>query len=80
MANICQITGKHSMTGNNVSHSNRKTKRRFMVNLCKKKFYLPEEDRWVALTISTAGMRVISKNGLAKALKSAHEKGYLNAY
>ncbi|PTN09364.1 LSU ribosomal protein L28P [Mangrovibacterium marinum] len=65
------------MVGNNVSHSNRKTKRRFNPNLFNKKFYLPEEDRWVTLTVSAAGLRTINKNGLSAALKNAQEKGLI---
>jgi large subunit ribosomal protein L28 len=77
MSRICQITGKKAMVGNNVSHSNRKTKRRFSPNLFNKKFYLPEEDRWITLTVSAAGLRTINKNGLSVALKSAQEKGLI---
>ena len=65
------------MGGNNVSHSKRRTKRKFDVNLFKKKFYLPSEDRWVSLTISAAGIRTINKNGLEAALKNAQEKGFV---
>jgi large subunit ribosomal protein L28 len=75
MSRVCQITGKKAMGGNNVSHSKRRTKRKFDVNLFKKKFYLPDEDRWVSLTISAAGIRTINKNGLNAALKHAQEKG-----
>ena len=64
MSKVCQITGKKAMVGNNVSHSKRRTKRRFNVNLFKKKFYLPDEDRWVNLIVSAAGMRTINKNGI----------------
>ncbi len=77
MSRVCQITGKTAMGGNNVSHSKRRTKRKFDVNLFKKKFYLPGEDRWIDLTISAAGIRTINKNGLEKALKNAKEKGYI---
>jgi large subunit ribosomal protein L28 len=65
------------MIGNNVSHSKRRTKRKFDVNLFKKKFYLPTEDRWVSLTVSAAGIRTINKNGIAAALKNAREKGFI---
>ncbi|MBN1767246.1 MAG: 50S ribosomal protein L28 [Prolixibacteraceae bacterium] len=75
MSKVCQITGKKAMVGNNVSHSKRRTKRRFYPNLFKKKFYLPEEDRWVTLNVSAAGLRTINKNGIANALKAAREKG-----
>ena len=77
MSRVCQITGKKAMGGNNVSHSKRRTKRKFDVNLFKKKFYLPDEDRWVMLTISAAGIRTINKNGLDAALKHAREKGFI---
>ena len=63
------------MVGNNVSHSKRRTKRRFYPNLFTKKFYLPEEDRWINLKVSAAGIRTINKIGLSAALKSAKEKG-----
>jgi len=77
MAKYCQITGKMSMSGNNVSHSNRKTKRVFHANLFKKKFFLEEEDRWIELLVSPAGMRTITKVGLYNALKKADEKGII---
>ena len=75
MSQICQITGKKVMVGNNVSHSKRRTKRRFYPNLFSKKFYLPEEDRWITLKVSAAGIRTINKIGLSAALKGAKEKG-----
>ncbi|MBO5780363.1 MAG: 50S ribosomal protein L28 [Muribaculaceae bacterium] len=77
MSKICQITGKKAMTGNNVSHSKRRTKRRFNVNLFNKKFYWVEQDTWISLTISAAGLRTINKLGLDAALKQAAQKGYL---
>ena len=80
MSRVCQITGKTAMIGNNVSHSKRRTKRKFDVNLLKKKFYLPDEDRWVHLTVSAAGIRTINKNGLKSALKNAKEKGYIDKF
>lgn len=67
------------MTGNHVSHSNIKTKRRFYPNLQKKRFYVAEEDRWITLTVSTSGIRTISKKGILPALKDAKEKGYYTA-
>eukprot|EP01155_Anaeramoeba_flamelloides_P057644 Anaeramoba_flamelloidesc7351_g1_i1.p1 GENE.c7351_g1_i1~~c7351_g1_i1.p1 ORF type:complete len:103 (-),score=15.66 c7351_g1_i1:8-316(-) len=78
MSRVCQITGKSFMVGNNVSHSKRRTKRRFDINLFKKKFYLPEEDRWVSLRVSAAGLRMINKVGVSAALKGAKEKGIQN--
>ena len=65
------------MTGNNVSHSKRRTKRTFNVNLFTKKFYWPEEDVWILLTLSAHGLRIINKKGLNAAIKEAAEKGYL---
>ena len=80
MSKICQVTGKKVMVGNNVSHSKRRTKRKFYPNLFKKKYYLPEEERWISLKISAAGIRLISKNGLTRVLKEAKEKGYILNY
>jgi len=80
MSRICQITGKKVMFGNNVSHSMRKTKRRFYPNLMNKRFFLEEENRWVTLKVSTSGMRTISKKGLKVALDEAKEKGYIANY
>ena len=71
MSKICQIIGKKAMVGNNVSHSKRRTKRKFDVNLFTKKFYWVEQDCWVSLNISAVG--------LDAAIKKAAEKGYLNA-
>ncbi len=68
------------MSGNNVSHSHRKTRRKFYPNLFKKKFYLEEENRWVNLKVSAKGMRIINKKGLSKALKDAKEKGYISKF
>ncbi len=76
MSKICQITGKKAMIGNNVSHSRRRTKRSFDVNLFKKKFYYVEEDCWISLSLSAAGLRIINKMGLDAALKSAVANGY----
>ena len=77
MSKICQITGKTAMVGNNVSHSKRRTKRTFDVNLFRKKFYWVEQDMWIDLRISAAGLRTINKIGLDAALKKAADKGYL---
>jgi large subunit ribosomal protein L28 len=78
MSKICQITGKRAMVGNNVSHSNLKTKRKFDVNLFAKKFYWVEQDCWVDLNVSANGLRIINKIGLNAAIKNAVEKGYIN--
>ena len=79
MSRICQITGKHVITGNSVSHSNRKTRRTFAPNLQERKYFIPEENRTVNLRVSAAGMRTISKIGITEALKRAKAKGFLNA-
>jgi large subunit ribosomal protein L28 len=80
MSKVCQITGKKLMVGNNVSHSKKRTKRRFYPNLFDKKFFLPEEDRWITLRVSAAGIRNINKKGLKKALEEAKSKGYIASY
>jgi len=77
MSRICQITGKKAMVGNSVSHSNRKTKRRFNPNLQEKRFFVPEENKWVSLKVSTAGIKIINKRGIYACLKEAREKGFL---
>lgn len=77
MSRVCQITGKSVMVGNNVSHSNRKTKRKFYPNLLTKKFFVPEDDMYVTLKISAAALRTINKKGISACLKEAREKGYL---
>ncbi|MDE5554313.1 MAG: 50S ribosomal protein L28 [Muribaculaceae bacterium] len=78
MSKICQITGKKAMVGNNVSHSKRRTKRKFNTNLFTKKFYWVEQGIWISLTISAAGLRTINKLGLDAAINKAYEQGFLN--
>ena len=78
MSRICQITGKKAMVGNNVSHSKRRTKRTFDVNLFTKKFFYVEENCWISLKLSAAGLRIINKKGLDAALKEAVANGYCN--
>ncbi len=80
MSNICQITGRKVMAGNNVSHSNNRTRRKFYPNLFTKKFYLAEEKRTITLQISAQGIRTISKKGLYRALQEAKAKGYIKKY
>ena len=75
MSRVCQITGKRPRVGNNVSHSNNKTKRRFLPNLHKKRFYIPSEDKWITLKVSTTALRTINKNGIEAVLKEAKAKG-----
>ena len=79
MSRICQITGKKVISGNNVSHSNIKTKRKFHVNLQDKKFFNPETGKWINLRVSASGIRTVNKIGLAEALKRATVKGYYKA-
>ena len=76
MSRICDLTGKKPMSGNNVSHSNRKTKRRFLPNLHKKKFYIPELDKWVTLKVSSHALRNIDKHGIYEYLKMQKRKGF----
>ena len=80
MSRVCQITGKRTVTGNNVAHSNKRTKRKYYPNLFEKKFYIPEEDRWITLKVSAAGIRLINKVGISEALRRAKEKGYIKNY
>ncbi|UII21945.1 50S ribosomal protein L28 [Fulvivirga ligni] len=75
MSRVCQITGKRPQVGNNVSHANNKTKRRFNPNLQKKRFYIPEEDKWVTLKVSASAIRTINKNGITAVLKKARANG-----
>ncbi len=79
MSRICQITGKKVISGNNVSHSHAKTKRKFHPNLHTKRFFVPGEDKWITLMVSAAGIRTINKKGIAAALKEAATKGYYKA-
>lgn len=79
MAKVCEITGKKVMSGNTVSHSNSRQKRKFYPNLQRKKFYLPDEDKTIVLTVSAKGMNIIAKKGITKALKEAAEKGFYKA-
>ena len=75
MSKVCEITGKKAMVGNNVSFSINKTKRRFEVNLSKKRFYIPEEDRWITLKVSTRALKSINKKGIFAVLKEAAKNG-----
>ncbi|MCC6286549.1 MAG: 50S ribosomal protein L28 [Agriterribacter sp.] len=75
MARVCQVTGKVPITGNYVSHSNIKTKRRFLPNLQTKRFFLAEEDKWITLKISTEGLRTINKKGLYSVVKELRAQG-----
>ena len=79
MSKVCQITGRKAGGGNNVSHSKRRTKRKFEVNLFNRKFFWVEQQIWIRLTVSAAGLRTINKIGLNAAIKQAAEKGYLTS-
>lgn len=76
MSRICHITGKVPVTGNKVSHSNIKTKRRFLPNLQTKRYFLAEEDKWITLKLSTEGIRTINKNGLYSVVKQLRAEGH----
>lgn len=75
MSKVCQLTGKRPIAGNNVSHSKRKTKRRFLPNIQKKRYYIPETDQWVTLKVSVYAMRNINKIGIYDYLKQLEAKG-----
>ena len=75
MSRVCEVTGKRPRVGNNVSHSNIKTKRKFYPNLQTKRFYIPEEDKWVTLKVSASALRTIKKKGITAVLKEARKKG-----
>ncbi|MCL7988255.1 50S ribosomal protein L28 [Sphingobacterium corticis] len=77
MSRICDLTGKAALKGNNVSHSNVKTKRKFYPNLQTKRFYIPEEDRWITLKVSTAAIKTINKNGITAVIDKFIKKGYV---
>lgn len=78
MSRVCDLTGKRAMVGNNVSHAMNKTKRKFSVNLVKKRFYLAEEDRWISLRVAASTIKTINKKGLAAVLKDAKVKGFIS--
>ncbi|KAA3636352.1 MAG: 50S ribosomal protein L28 [Bacteroidetes bacterium] len=75
MSKVCQLTGKRPITGNNVSHSKRRTKRRFVPNIQKKRFFVPETGEWITLKISAKAMRNINKLGVYAYLKKLERKG-----
>lgn len=78
MSRFCDLTGKGPLVGNKVSHSNIKTKRRFLPNLQKKSFYIPELDKWVDLKVSMKAMRTINKKGIFNYLKELEKKGEIS--
>ena len=77
MSRVCQLTGKKRMSGNHVSHSNIKTKRRFYPNIQEKKFFLPEENQWITLKLSTSALRTINKKGITAVMKELIANGYI---
>lgn len=77
MARVCQITGKRTRTGNNVSHANNKTKRKFYPNLQRKRFFVESTGEWITLRVAASAIKTINKNGLEATLRKAHERGTL---
>jgi large subunit ribosomal protein L28 len=77
MSRVCEITGKRVMYGNNVSHAMNKTRRRFDINLIKKRFYIPEEDKWITLKIKASVLKTINKKGISAVIKEAKSQGIL---
>ncbi len=75
MSKVCELTGKRPLFGHYVSHSNRKTKRKFLPNLKKKRFYIPELDEWIELKVSVSALRTINKKGIYSYLKELNQKG-----
>lgn len=76
MSRVCELTGKKAMVGNNVSHAKNRTKRTFDANLIKKRFFIPGEDKWVTLKVSTSALKTINKIGIVAMLKEAKAKGF----
>ncbi len=77
MSRVCELTGKKAMVGNNVSHALNRTKRKFGANLHKKRFYIPEEDKWVTLKVAASTLKNINKKGISAVMKEARENGFL---
>jgi large subunit ribosomal protein L28 len=77
MSRVCELTGKKAMVGNNVSHALNRTKRKFNANLMTKRFYIPEEDKWITLKVSASALKNINKLGISAVIKDAREKGFL---
>ena len=77
MSRVCDISGKRAMFGNNVSHAMNKTKRRFDINLIKKRFYIPEEGKWITLKVKASVLKTINKKGISAVIKEAKAQGIL---
>jgi len=77
MSRVCELTGKKAMVGNNVSHALNRTKRKFDANLMTKRFYIPEEDKWITLKVSASALKNINKKGISSVIKEARANGFL---
>lgn len=77
MSRVCELTGKKAMVGNNVSHALNRTKRKFDANLMTKRFYIPEEDKWITLKVSASALKNINKKGISAVIKEARANGFL---
>ena len=77
MSRVCDLTGKKAMVGNNVSHAMNRTKRTFDANLMTKRFYIPEEDKWITLKVSASALKNINKKGISAVIKEARANGFL---
>ncbi|MDA9340292.1 50S ribosomal protein L28 [Polaribacter sp.] len=77
MSRVCELTGKKAMVGNNVSHALNRTKRKFDANLMTKRFFIPEEDKWVTLKVSASALKNINKKGISAVMKEARVNGFL---
>lgn len=77
MSRVCELTGKKAMVGNNVSHALNRTKRKFNANLMTKRFFIPEESKWITLKVSASALKNINKKGISAVIKSARENGFL---
>ncbi len=77
MSRVCELTGKKAMVGNNVSHALNRTKRKFNANLITKRFYIPEEDKWITLKVAASTLKTINRKGISAVIKEAREKGFL---
>jgi len=75
MSRVCSITGKKPMVGNNVSHSQRKSKRTFGINLIKKRFFIPDENEWITLKLTASALKTINRKGIVSVLKQARANG-----
>jgi large subunit ribosomal protein L28 len=75
MSRVCQVTGKKALSGNNVSHANNKTRRRWLPNLHERRFWVPSENRWISLRVSSHGLRTIDKKGIEAVIAELRARG-----